>query len=106
MAVAESVRSACKGSGNTLQAGRGGVMRGVKNAPLLKIRTIAFFVCMLPFAASYAQVVADPNAPGNQKPTVVQTANGLPQVNIQTHSAAGVSRNTYRVVPAKNCNYL
>lgn len=43
-----------------------------------------------------AQVVADPNAPGNQRPTVLETANGTPQVNIQTPSAAGVSRNTYQ----------
>lgn len=43
-----------------------------------------------------AQVVADPSAPGNQRPTVLQTSNGLPQINIQTPSAAGVSRNTYR----------
>ncbi|ALV05759.1 two-partner secretion domain-containing protein [Roseateles depolymerans] len=42
-----------------------------------------------------AQVVADPNAPKNQQPTVVTTANGTTQVNIQTPSAAGVSRNTY-----------
>jgi filamentous hemagglutinin len=45
--------------------------------------------------AAHGQVVADRNAPGNQRPTVLQTANGVPQVNIQTPSAAGVSRNTY-----------
>ena len=38
---------------------------------------------------------ADKSAPGNQQPTVLQTANGLPQVNIQTPSAGGVSRNQY-----------
>ncbi|MBU2049507.1 MAG: hemagglutinin repeat-containing protein [Gammaproteobacteria bacterium] len=43
-----------------------------------------------------SQVVADPNAPGNQRPTVLETANGTPQINIQTPSAAGVSRNTYQ----------
>jgi len=42
-----------------------------------------------------AQIIADPNAPGNQRPVIINTASALPQVNIQTPSAAGVSRNTY-----------
>ena len=29
---------------------------------------------------------ADKSAPGNQQPTVLQTGNGLPQVNIQTQA--------------------
>ncbi|MCL6409116.1 filamentous hemagglutinin N-terminal domain-containing protein, partial [Dickeya dadantii] len=51
------------------------------------------FVTLAPVAQ--ANIVADGNAPGNQKPTVLQTANGTPQVNIQTPSAGGVSRNVY-----------
>ncbi|RFA38785.1 hemagglutinin repeat-containing protein, partial [Alkalilimnicola ehrlichii] len=43
-----------------------------------------------------AQITVDPKAPGNQQPTLLQTPNGLPLVNIQTPSAAGVSRNSYR----------
>ena len=49
---------------------------------------------IVPFA--HGQVVADPGAPGNQRPTVLQAPNGVPLVNIQTPSAAGVSRNTYK----------
>ena len=43
-----------------------------------------------------AQIVADPNAPSGQRPTVLRAANGVTQVNVQTPSAAGVSRNAYR----------
>ncbi|WP_445495133.1 hemagglutinin repeat-containing protein [Photorhabdus sp. SF281] len=42
-----------------------------------------------------ADIVADRQAPGNQQPTILSSANGTPQINIQTPSAAGVSRNTY-----------
>lgn len=45
---------------------------------------------------SLAQVVADPAAPKGQRPTVVQAVNGVTQVNVQTPSAAGVSRNIFR----------
>jgi len=42
------------------------------------------------------RIIADPNAPADQRPTVVGSANGTPQVNITTPSAAGVSRNQYQ----------
>ncbi|WP_281279610.1 hemagglutinin repeat-containing protein [Yersinia hibernica] len=42
-----------------------------------------------------ANIVADTSAPGNQQPTIINSANGTPQVNIQTPSSGGVSRNVY-----------
>ncbi|MBU2050137.1 MAG: filamentous hemagglutinin N-terminal domain-containing protein, partial [Gammaproteobacteria bacterium] len=42
------------------------------------------------------RIIADPGAPAQQRPTVVTSANGTPQVNITTPSAAGVSRNQYQ----------
>ncbi|WP_243042484.1 filamentous hemagglutinin N-terminal domain-containing protein [Dyella sedimenti] len=42
-----------------------------------------------------AQITGDPNAPGHQRPTVLNVPGAAPLINIQTPSAAGVSRNTY-----------
>ncbi|EPX9372607.1 hemagglutinin repeat-containing protein [Yersinia ruckeri] len=45
--------------------------------------------------SAQANIVADARAPGNQQPTIISSANGTPQVNIQTPSSGGVSRNVY-----------
>ena len=42
-----------------------------------------------------AQIVGAPNVPGNLRPTVLVAPNGVPLINIQTPSAAGVSRNVF-----------
>ena len=46
-------------------------------------------------APALAEIRVDATAPANQHPTLLVTANGIPQINIQTPSAGGVSRNTY-----------
>ncbi|QJE15612.1 two-partner secretion domain-containing protein [Avibacterium paragallinarum] len=54
------------------------------------------YVSFSPVAmADEMAVRADKSAPATQQATILKTANGLPQVNIQTPSPAGVSRNTY-----------
>ncbi|ADO50260.1 hemagglutinin repeat-containing protein [[Enterobacter] lignolyticus] len=57
--------------------------------------TFGILLCLAAITPAMAGIVADKSAPGNQQPQILNTASGLPQVNIQTPSAAGVSRNTY-----------
>ncbi|MFC3627492.1 hemagglutinin repeat-containing protein [Vogesella amnigena] len=93
MVVAENVASHGKASaGTTAASGR--------SVPLcLALRPVCFSLLvasgLVHAMPSATQVVADGNAPKTQQPTILNTANGVPQVNIQTPSAAGVSRNSY-----------
>lgn len=70
----------------------GGAEVQVRLSPLSLALWLAAGLVSLP---AQADIVADGNAPGNQQPTVLSTANGLPQVNIQTPNDQGVSRNQY-----------
>jgi hypothetical protein len=93
MAVAETAASQGKSaSGERSGSSGAGLVKTVFN---LTIGASLVFLCGLLSPQAEAQIVADRSAPGNQQPTILQTASGLPQVNIQTPSAAGVSRNIY-----------
>ena len=98
MAVQENASSQGKGRGQSGAASSGGARPGPMT-PRLRGMTLALLAVMGGSAAmmqmAAAQIVADPNAPGRQQATVLNTANGVLQVNVQTPSAAGVSRNVY-----------
>ena len=93
MAVAETAQA----GGKTAAGERLGGQEGLASLPG-RCRSVAiavwFAVGALPMA--WAQIIADPTAPANQRPTVLSDNVGRPLVNIQTPSAAGLSRNTYK----------
>lgn len=93
MAVAETASSHSGGRpmGNSPAKGGGSRHRACLR-PLAFALGTAFGLVAWP---ATAQIVANQNAPANQQPTVLVTANGLPQVNIQTPNSAGVSLNSY-----------
>ena len=89
MVVQETAASG-GGQGSDAATRSGGAGRGFAPAPLA-----AALALLLVSAAGLAQIRTDRAAPGGQRPTVLNSANGTPTVNIQTPSAAGVSRNSY-----------
>ena len=60
----------------------------------LIIASLSVAVLVPPVFAAGIEV--DKTAPAAHQPVILQTGNGLPQVNIQTPSAGGVSVNEYR----------
>ncbi|MCB5186971.1 hemagglutinin repeat-containing protein [Methylobacillus caricis] len=96
MAVAENIPA--RNSAPTTQSG---TTQPVDRITLASISVLRLALMLLLGSAVImhgtvrADIIADPSAPASQQPIINSTANGLPLVNIQTPSAAGVSRNTY-----------
>jgi filamentous hemagglutinin len=63
---------------------------------MFRAPTLSFLLVLFSSLPAVGQIVADPNAPGGQKPVIQGTANGLPLVDITTPTGKGVSVNQYR----------
>lgn len=90
MAVAEVA-----GSHGGAASGESASGHATASAHTVNRLSLTAWAVLLLCVPTQAQIVADPSAPGNQRATTLQTTNGLPQINIQTPSAAGVSRNRF-----------
>ncbi|MAK29894.1 hemagglutinin repeat-containing protein [Acinetobacter sp.] len=112
IAVAEIVKSKTKQAGQSQADGHDNKAcsasdsdsMGFDSSHLKKLKQLNFAVISVLGASIFtlplntiadSQIIADKGAPTSQQPTILNSSNGVTQVNIQTPSAGGVSRNTY-----------
>lgn len=72
-----------------------GASESIHRAVLLSAASLWLLPVQVDAQTVATRIVADPAAARAQQATVLNTSNGVTQVNIQTPSGAGVSRNTY-----------
>ncbi|WP_165385214.1 filamentous hemagglutinin N-terminal domain-containing protein [Pandoraea sp. XY-2] len=96
VAVAETLSAGAQAdAGQTRRLGSARqVSRRLSCVSLFSMRCVAF-ATLVTLGAVPVRVLAQVTGAGERAPSVVQTPNGLPQININTPSAAGVSQNTY-----------
>ena len=106
MAVAENTIREGKSTADST-AGSAAIMNStikIAGLPVLAWSILlGFGLCTLVIDSSLAgSINADTSAPKNQQPTILQTANGTPQINIRTPTKGGVSINQFRQMDVDN----
>ena len=106
MAVAENTIREGKSTADST-AGSAAIMNStikIVGLPVLAWSILlGFGLCTLVIDSSLAgSINADTSAPKNQQPTILQTANGTPQINIRTPTKGGVSINQFRQMDVDN----
>ncbi|MBT2325595.1 filamentous hemagglutinin N-terminal domain-containing protein [Variovorax paradoxus] len=71
------------------------VQETARSAGKAKGATPVLAVALIAGASASAQIVGAPNVPGTLRPIILNAPNGVPLVQIQSPSGAGVSRNIY-----------
>ncbi|WP_193014338.1 MULTISPECIES: hemagglutinin repeat-containing protein [Gammaproteobacteria] len=84
----------------TKSSGENSKRNSIFSSPIrTSLNSVAFILLVMQglvsFSAQASQIIADQHAPQNQQATVLQTSNGLAQVNIQQPNQHGVSRNQF-----------
>ncbi|WP_119313289.1 filamentous hemagglutinin N-terminal domain-containing protein [Aquitalea magnusonii] len=74
---------------------RGLRVRSQSSATYWTVRPLVVTMLLSLGQPAFAQITADPTAPASQRPTVLNTANGSVQINIQTPTTGGISMNQY-----------
>jgi len=93
MLVAVEETATATGKSGETRAGRTSIKE--TRSPLRSL--VALLMAVAPLLA-FAQIVPG----GTNAPSVISTANGLPQVNINRPSGSGVSMNTYNQFDVSN----